>query len=251
MSIPTTGNHVNIDLIHPFMQKRLSAFFADKRIKGKVVVSSGARSYYSQKDLYRRYRAGTFPNVVADPDRQHGPALKFKGSFHMAQPTAPEGLRGYAFAVDFRIIGKISTTQVNKIAAEYGLKKTVPSEWWHHQAYGNIGGGKYGWYSAPALKESAKDKKAAAPDTGPPAHPSQTPPTVKRGSRGNHVKQCQRLLNEKGYRLSRNPKKYSGVDGIAGAYTVKAIKAFQKDQAGKAGPVDGICGRKTWQRLKQ
>ena len=38
-------------------------------------------------------------------------------------PNAPEGLRGYAFAVDFRIVGKISTTEVNKIAAEYGLAR--------------------------------------------------------------------------------------------------------------------------------
>jgi hypothetical protein len=252
MSIPTSGNHVRLKEIHPAMKERLSAFFADKRIKGKVIVSSGCRTYASQSDLYRRYRAGTFPNVVANPDRRHGPGLKFKGSFHMEQPDAPAGLKGYAFAVDFRIVGKISTTEVNKIAAEYGLKKTVPSEWWHHQAYGNIGGGKYGWYPAPALKgkESAKLKKADPPTTTTPPASSKIP-TVKKGSRGAHVKLCQKLLAAKGYRLSRNPKVSNGVDGIAGGYTQRAIRQFQKDQKGKAGPVDGICGGKTWARLQK
>ncbi len=245
-AIPVAGNWVRLKEIHPLMKRRLEAFFADPRIKGKVVVSSGCRTYANQKELYRKYKAGTFPNVVANPDRRHGPGGKFQGSFHMTQPNAPEGLRGYAFAVDFRIVGKISTGQVNKIAAEYGLVKTVPSEWWHHQAYGHTGGGKYGWYkpTSTTYKDNAKLKKAATIE--PPAQPpASSMPLVKRGSRGAHVKLLQTKLSELGFRVSKNPK-YSGIDGIAGSMTIAALKRFQKS---RSLTVDGLCGKNTWKAL--
>ena len=245
-TIPVAGNWVRLKEIHPLMKRRLEAFFADPRIKGKVVVSSGCRTYANQKELYRKYKAGTFPNVVANPDRRHGPGGKFQGSFHMTQPNAPEGLRGYAFAVDFRIVGKISTGQVNKIAAEYGLVKTVPSEWWHHQAYGHTGGGKYGWYkpTSTTYKDNAKLKKAATIE--PPAQPpASSMPLVKRGSRGAHVKLLQTKLSELGFRVSKNPK-YSGIDGIAGSMTIAALKRFQKS---RKITVDGLCGKQSWKAL--
>tara|TARA_R110000823_G_scaffold95816_5_gene208889 strand:- start:626 stop:1450 length:825 start_codon:yes stop_codon:yes gene_type:complete len=245
-AIPVAGNWVRLKEIHPLMKKRLEAFFADPRIKEKIVVSSGCRTYSSQKELFRKYKAGTFPNVVADPDRKHGPGGKFQGSFHMAMPNAPEGLRGYAYAVDFRIVGKISTSQVNKIAAEFGLVRTVPSEWWHHQAYGNLGGGKYGWYkpTSTTYKDDAKLKKAATIE--PPAQPpASSMPLVKRGSRGAHVKVLQTKLSKLGFRVSKNPK-YSGIDGIAGSMTIAALKRFQKS---RSLTVDGLCGKNTWKAL--
>ena len=246
-TIPVAGNWVRLKEIHPLMKRRLAAFFADPRIKGKVVVSSGCRTYANQKELYRKYKAGTFPNVVADPDRKHGPGGKFQGSFHMTQPNAPEaqGLKGWAYAVDFRIVGKISTGQVNSISAEFGLVKTVPSEWWHHQAYGNLGG-KYGWYkpTSTTYKDDAKLKKAATIE--PPTQPSASSmPLVKRGSRGAHVKVLQTKLSELGFRVSKNPK-YSGIDGIAGSMTIAALKRFQKS---RKITVDGLCGKQSWKAL--
>ena len=67
--IPVAGSHVRLTELHPRMKLRLKKFLSDPKIKGKVVVSSGVRTYAQQKELYRRYKAGTFPNLVANPDR--------------------------------------------------------------------------------------------------------------------------------------------------------------------------------------
>ena len=62
---------------------------------------------------------------------------------------------------------------------------------------------------------------------------------LKKGSRGEAVKQLQTALQEKGY--------YTGkIDGVYGNATVKAVKAFQKDNGLK---VDGIAGPRTQEKL--
>ena len=65
--------------------------------------------------------------------------------------------------------------------------------------------------------------------------------TVKKGSRGETVKQLQTLLNQKGYACG-------AADGIFGAKTDVAVRAFQK---AKGLSVDGICGPKTWAALNK
>ena len=66
-------------------------------------------------------------------------------------------------------------------------------------------------------------------------------PTLKKGSKGAQVKTLQNLLISHGYKLP----KY-GADGDYGDETVKAVKAFQKDNGLT---VDGIVGAKTWAAL--
>lgn len=63
-------------------------------------------------------------------------------------------------------------------------------------------------------------------------------PTLKSGSMGSSVKELQQKLNSKGYSLN--------CDGIFGAKTIAAVKAFQKDNRLV---VDGIVGTKTWAEL--
>ena len=64
------------------------------------------------------------------------------------------------------------------------------------------------------------------------------PGTVRKGQRSKDVTQMQRLLNDQGADIK--------ADGIFGAQTEAAVKAFQKD----AGLVaDGICGPLTWAAL--
>mgnify|MGYP002701215466 CR=1 FL=1 len=78
----------------------------------------------------------------------------------MAQPS----FGSYGYAVDFRIIkwgGGMSTNKVNAVAKKYGIQKTVPSEWWHHQP-GYVSGGKFVWFDAPALSGEKKITKAVA-----------------------------------------------------------------------------------------
>ena len=61
-------------------------------------------------------------------------------------------------------------------------------------------------------------------------------PMLRRGSRGSAVRELQRKLLDGGY-------EHSGVDGIFGPSTERAVKRLQGDH----GLVrDGICGPKTW-----
>lgn len=63
--------------------------------------------------------------------------------------------------------------------------------------------------------------------------------TLRIGSKGTQVKVLQFLLNAKGYNVGN-------VDGIFGAKTLAAVKAFQKAYGLS---VDGIVGKNTWTKL--
>lgn len=74
-----------------------------------------------------------------------------------------------------------------------------------------------------------------------------TKPTIKRGSKGDYVKECQEDLIRLGYDVG--PK---GADSIFGAKTEAAVKKFQqehKDADGKQLKVDGVVGQRTWWAL--
>ena len=244
MTIPTTSKRVRLDLLHPKMLTRLEHFFADGRIAGKVAVVSGVRSYADQKRLYKKYRAGT-GNLAANPDRRFGPKGLdgrgiWQGSWHMQQQQAD----GYGHAVDFRITGKITTQEVNRIATSFGLRPTVASEWWHHQwrsasadefpapALDNapsetVEAPAMDWAGIIAAVEQQKRKVSRAP--------------LKRGSRGAAVRTLQLMLGHHGF----DP---GTPDGIYGRKTVRAVKAFQKSRKPRLNP-DGIAGAKTFDAL--
>ena len=88
--IPVTGNHVNVAGLHPRFRQRLEAFFADPRIKGKVAVVSGVRTYEQQKYLYRKYKSGR-GNLAANPDRRLSSG--FQGSYHMGRVLMATDMR--------------------------------------------------------------------------------------------------------------------------------------------------------------
>jgi peptidoglycan hydrolase-like protein with peptidoglycan-binding domain len=67
-------------------------------------------------------------------------------------------------------------------------------------------------------------------------------PTLRRGSKGEAVKELQTELIKRGYDLGSY-----GADGSFGKATEAAVKAFQKDRGLTA---DGICGEKTWEALE-
>ncbi len=66
-------------------------------------------------------------------------------------------------------------------------------------------------------------------------------PTLRRGSKGEAVREMQAMLDRLGYDLGSY-----GVDGDFGKDTEAAVKRFQSDHGLAA---DGICGRATWARL--
>lgn len=79
------------------------------------------------------------------------------------------------------------------------------------------------------------------PDPGP--EPVKRP-TIKRGSKGPYVVECQTDLSKLGYDVG--PK---GADGIFGKNTEAAVKKFQQDHNDLDGnplKVDGIVGQKSW-----
>ncbi|MFT5433638.1 MAG: peptidoglycan hydrolase-like protein with peptidoglycan-binding domain, partial [Myxococcota bacterium] len=68
------------------------------------------------------------------------------------------------------------------------------------------------------------------------------PKTVKVGSRGPDVSELQKLLNSV---LRLQPP--LATDGACGTGTVAALVKFQK-RVGLSG--DGVCGARTWEKLK-
>ncbi len=63
-------------------------------------------------------------------------------------------------------------------------------------------------------------------------------PTLRKGDRGESVKQLQSKLRDRGYTVA--------VDGIFGNKTLEAVKAYQADHGLT---VDGVVGPKTWTAL--
>ena len=67
-------------------------------------------------------------------------------------------------------------------------------------------------------------------------------PTLRIGSSGDYVVECQNDLLKLGYDLSPY-----GADGKYGKKTAAQVQKFQEDYDVK--PYDGICGRRTWEAL--
>lgn len=68
-------------------------------------------------------------------------------------------------------------------------------------------------------------------------------PVVKEGMTGEFVKEMQSLLIKKGYSCGK-----TGADGVFGKNTKAALGAYQVDHI-ECGPVDFMCGPKTWASL--
>ena len=68
-------------------------------------------------------------------------------------------------------------------------------------------------------------------------------PTIRRGSKGQDVKDMQTMLYNLGYSLGP-----CGIDGDYGRATEAAVKEFQRDHGLT---VDGVCGPMTWDALQK
>ena len=250
LGLPVTDTGVNIADLAPRFRTRLEAMFADPRITSvagvpKVAIISGARTEASQRALHDRYRAGK-GNLAANPDRRFGPVGFdglgiWKGSWHMCQNTELGG--GYAWAVDFRILGGIIEEKVQEIACEYGIRATIPArEWWHHQCRSGVE-----LFPAPALtgEEPPLDEPPEPVDRaavlgailGFGEKIASTP--VRRGDRGDHIATLQARLGARGF--DAGPR-----DGVGGQGTRRAVQAVQR---ARGRVQDGVCGKRTWDEL--
>lgn len=228
MDIPTTKSSVQLDLLHPKFVQRLEAFFADSRIKGRVAVSSGCRSFADQKYYHDRYTSGRSKILAADPNRRFGEKGFdglgiWRGSWHMQQ------IDGWCYAVDLHQMNKtLPKPDINRVATEFGCRPTVASEWWHHQPRKSTE-----WFPAPALTGEPYERHDApkhkvdwqgimAAIAAQRAEIIKSP--LKRGSKGPAVKTVQTMLGNQGIRV--------GVaDGIFGRKTQTGVRAFQKKRA--------------------
>lgn len=66
-------------------------------------------------------------------------------------------------------------------------------------------------------------------------------PTIRKGNKGDVVRECQKMLEKLGYNLG-----ICGVDGDYGTATDAAVRAFQREHGLV---VDGVCGPMTWDAL--
>ena len=242
MSIPAKKG-VDLSLLHPRFVKRLEAFFNDPRIKGRVRVTSGCRTYAKQKYFYDGYKARKAGfNLAANPDRRFGPkGLNgqgiWRGSWHMEQED------GYCYAIDFGLCGSgIKTWEVQNIAKSYGIHPTVASEWWHHQPRQSAD-----WFDAPALvsggvkeetKEPVTDWAALAKYFEALTAEIQTNP-MRRKERSERVKVMQRRLGALGIDCGTP-------DGIFGWKTWRKVRQFQRINRISR---DGVVGAGTWAEM--
>ena len=242
MSIPAKKG-VDLSLLHPRFVKRLEAFFNDPRIKGRVRVTSGCRTYAKQKYFYDGYKARKAGfNLAANPDRRFGPkGLNgqgiWRGAWHMEQED------GYCYAVDFGLCGSgIKTWEVQNIAKSYGIHPTVASEWWHHQPRQSAD-----WFDAPALvsggvkeetKEPVTDWAALAKYFEELTAEIQTNP-MRRKERSERVKVMQRRLGALGIDCGTP-------DGIFGWKTWRKVRQFQRINRISR---DGVVGAGTWAEM--
>jgi len=243
--LPVTSRTVDLTLLHPEFRKRLEAYFADPRIKGRVKICSGGRTYNRQKELYTKYKNGK-GNLAANPDRRFGPKGLdgkgiWRGSWHMQQ------MDSFVYAVDIRLTGRISWAKAHDVAEDYGIRKTVPSENWHMQPRYTTE-----WFPAPAF---SKDYEINEPVL-PPAEPvlpdfnaiirhirnvgeAVAIRPLRRRSKGDPVEMMQRRLADLDFRVG-NP------DGKFGWKTHFAVRNFQRVERLT---VDGVVGKNTWLKM--
>jgi len=127
----------NVRLLEPLLAFRLSrAYRASRRLRDHLRIESAGRTRDAQQYLYDGYKRGDPGfNLAANPDRIIGTrgGKTFRGSWHMAQGDAPDGV-GYVYAVDMTHHGRLDWAEVHDQLRASGLFTTVPGEPWHHQS---------------------------------------------------------------------------------------------------------------------
>ena len=136
--------------------------------------------------------------------------------------------------------GAIHSSSSRGCVAESGFRgKTIRGGWnrvglWNKVRYegcGEEGGAeRQGRFCGSAVAERTEPSLCSAPCSA-----------LRKGDRGEAVREMQEALMARGYDLGR-----WGADGIFGKQTLKAVKAFQEDCGIKA---DGIVGRITYGKL--
>lgn len=193
----------------PAFDCRGLTYYACKKA-GLTISSVGATTQWNTDSWQEK---GEIDNMPRDT-----PCILFRQDQSNAKVMKHTGVYlGNGYAVDSR--GHASGT----------VKGKVDSFPWTHYAI------PYG-----ALDETdTSDQDDAETEVKP--DPMESRATLRKGSKGDNVKQVQNLLLELGYDLPRY-----GADGSFGNETDAAVRAFQRDEGLD---VDGVIGAKTWAAL--
>lgn len=237
----------------------------DKAIKriGKVhpVIKQGA-----EEIIRRAYKDGLYV-LFSDGYRSHAEQNKLyeqgrtKSGKIVTNARGGQSYHNYGLALDMFITNKEGTTaswNVSDLSKAAKIAKSLGFEWggdWktfkdypHIQMTGGLSiadlqRGKRPKLELKANKSSTTKKTTSKPKTSKKSNNKKYPlPSgiLKRGSKGNGVKQLQRALNAAYF-------KCGAVDGIYGAKTEDAVRRFQ--MVHDAYNVDGIYGSRTKARL--
>ena len=145
---------------------------------------------------------------------------KGEGAIHSSSSrgcVAESGFRGKSIRGGWNRVGLW-----NKVRYEYGKQNEALTETERR-----------GRFSGSAVAERV--------EPSPCSEPALCSAVLRKGDRGEAVKEMQEALMARGYDLGK-----WGADGIFGKQTMKAVKAFQEDCGIKA---DGIVGRITYGKL--
>ena len=224
-----------VHLLEPLLTFRLSrAYRASRRLRDHLRIESAGRTRDAQQYLYDGYKAKE-PGftLAANPDRIIGTrgGKTFRGSWHMAQGDAPDGI-GYVYAVDLTSHGQLDWGDAHDLLRASGLWETVKGEPWHHQST-TIKGPLPG-----PVPDGTTTEEDEMIDSG-------ARPVCEIGARGEAAEYLQKSLNRHGVECGLCDFDLT-TDGAFGRMTETAVKAFQANHGLVA---DGKCGAGTWAAL--
>lgn len=191
------------------------------RLPASALAAIGG-GYYLRRDAARAFNA-----MSAEAQRRFGTSIRVVAGYRTYERqvyfwnlylsgrgnlAAHPGTSNHGWGIAVDLASPQMRRIVDQIGAKYGFSKAwsdAPTEWWHVRFKEGV------WHPAVSV--------------------------LKRGSRGERVKQLQRRLRQIGF-------KSVPVDGHYGLRTERAVKRFQRKHHL---PADGVAGPKTISALRK
>ena len=175
----------------------------------------GGYMYHGSDTMYRKYC--TYKGELKKGKRTDGLAMK--------PGTAVFVWNGKKYSHVGLFIGNGTVIEAMGTINGVTTSKVTASKWTHWGELKNV---------------NYTNQEQTDPGSGFPETPAWRP-TIRKGNKGDVVRECQRMLEKLGYNLG-----ICGVDGDYGTATDAAVRAFQREHGLI---VDGVCGPMTWDAL--
>lgn len=203
-----------------------------------VTAAQQARNYYNAQAADQR--AALYQQAYENYLAARNQAVTELGAYDaLNQTAAAQHEQKYADAIDlWKAYGYVTEGIADTLGLPAGTmySDTAYNAW--YQAFQEAQSGVYTGQTIAGKNPGPDAQTGANPAAGDSAA---NHATLRRGSSGGDVTVMQRYLIALGYHCGDR-----GEDGVFGADTRSAVRAFQKDYGLK---VDGVCGPKTWGAL--